>query len=390
MKTAPISLTLAILLAASTCSINASAFAAPKDKDVVPKAATPREIQMGDKAEKELEKSPNIKLLDLKDPKAKALSDKVNAMVRELGKNSTRPNIKYQVKIVEGDDLNAFTLPNGKIFLFRGLIDFAGSDDEIAAVLSHEIGHNARMHALRGQAKASKLSWVGLAAMAAMLTGSKSGADVGQFSQYLLMGIMNGYTEEYEKEADEQAILQMEKTQWNPSALVTFMNRLNQEEKRRPEWEPGIFRTHPPTAERAEAAIEELKREKIPYTPRDVQGAKEAHTNVPDEKDRVQLLFGKTVLLELGANEKTLPQVLARADGVAAQINTLMKANLLMHEITVAGDEQRAQINARGLTIIELTAADSAPEKQTPLQMATTARDKFRRIFWRETLDGGM
>ena len=285
MKTSQILIThtTALLIAASTCSMISPAHAAPKDKDAIPKAATPREIQMGDKAEKELEKSPQFKLLDLKDPKAKALSDKVNAMVRELGKNSTRPDIKYQVKIVEGDDLNAFTLPNGKIFLYRGLIDFAGSDDEIAAVLSHEIGHNARMHALRGQAKANKLSWVGLAAMAAMLTG-KSGADVGQFSQYLLMGIMNGYTEEYEKEADEQAILQMEHTRWNPSALVTFMNRLNQEEKRRPEWEPGIFRTHPPTAERADAAIEELKREKIPYTPRDVQGANEAHSEVPDAK----------------------------------------------------------------------------------------------------------
>ena len=345
---------------------------------------------MGDKAEKELEKSPQIKLLDLKDPTAKALSDKVNAMVRELGKNSTRPDIKYQVKIVEGDDLNAFTLPNGKIYLFRGLIDFAGSDDEIAAVLSHEIGHNARMHALRGQAKANKLSWVGLAAMAAMLTGGKSGADVGQFSQYLLMGIMNGYSEDYEKEADEEAITQMEHTQWNPSALVTFMNRLNQEEKRRPEWEPGIFRTHPPTAERAEAAIKELKREHIPYTPRDVQGANEAHTEVPDAKDRVQLLFGKTVLLELSATEKTLPQVQARADAVASQINSLMKANLLMHEITVAGDSQKAQINARGLTLIEITPADTALQKQTPIEVATAARDKFRRIFWRETLNGGM
>ena len=75
-----------LLLAASTCS------AAPKHKATpeIPRGATKREIQLGDKSAKELEANPKIKLLDgEKDPKAKALLDKLNDMARELGAAKT-------------------------------------------------------------------------------------------------------------------------------------------------------------------------------------------------------------------------------------------------------------------------------------------------------------
>jgi predicted Zn-dependent protease len=148
----------------------AKAKAAAKKEDV-PRGATRREIEMGNRASQELEKNPRVKLLDPKSsPTAKALLDKLNDMARELAANSARPEISYEIKVIDEPELNAFTLPNGKIYLYRGLLEFAASDDEIAGVLSHEIGHNALLHAVRGEAKAKKLSWAGLAAMAAMMT----------------------------------------------------------------------------------------------------------------------------------------------------------------------------------------------------------------------------
>lgn len=391
----PIS-TLALALSASVahlCFTPLSAQAASKtakpeakSETDVPKGPTPREIELGQKAADELEKNPKIKLLDgSKDPVAKALITKLNEMAVELGKASLRPDIKYNIKVIDDDDLNAFTLPNGQIYMYRGLIDFAGSDDEIAAVLSHEIGHNARMHALRGQAKAKKMSWVGLAAMAAMLTG-KSGANVAMFSQYLLMGIMNGYSESYEKEADVAGIEQMTKTKWNPSSIVSFMQRLNQEEKRRPEWEAGIFRTHPPTNERAAAAMGEILERGLPFTPRDVAGAHQA--TVVDGKDRIFVKFGGDTLFELAASGDTLAATRKRAQDVATKVNSLMRANLRMHEITSEGDDSNARLLARGVEIVRITPADAKLFALSPSASAKKWRDNFRRLFWRETING--
>jgi predicted Zn-dependent protease len=380
----PIALCLSAML--SPVSINA----AQAKEAPVPRGATDREIQLGKKSAEELEKNPKIKFLDgSKDPVAKALIDKVNAMAKQIGKVSARPDIKYIVKIIDDKDLNAFTLPNGHIYLFSGLLEFAGSDDEVAAVISHEIGHNARLHALRGQAKAKKLSWVGLAAMAAMLSG-KGGADVAQFSQYLLMGIMNGYSEDYEQEADVAAIEQLQKTNYNPSALVTFMQRLSQEEKRRPEWEPGIFRTHPPTGTRATAAITEIEKRGLPFNPREVTGAPEAKVIDGKEKDRIAITYGKELVAEFATTPATIDNVRVQATVAATRINELMKSNLKMHEISADGDKDGARLLARGTEVLSITPADAKLQNLTPLAAAQKWRDSFRRLFWRETLNGKM
>lgn len=358
-----------------------------------PPTATPKEIELGKKAADELEKDPKIKLVDgSKDPKDKALLDKLNKMVTEIGKVSLRPGIKYNVKLIEDKDLNAFTLPNGQVYVYRGLVEFAGSDDEIAAVLAHEIGHNAMMHSMRGQAKARKLNWVSLAAMAAMLSGGRSGGDIAQFSQYLLIGIMNGYGEEYEKEADRAAIADLSKTSYNPSALVTFMQRLNQEEKRRPDiGELGIFRTHPPSETRAAAAMTTILDLGLKFTPREVTGAREA--TVVEAKDRVAVKFGDVTLLEFALQPQSpAPQTpsspKARAEQAAQQINQLLRANLAMHEIQADGDASSARLLARGVEVARVTSEDARLQNLTPLASAQKWRDSFRRVFWREAIKG--
>jgi len=353
-------------------------------ESAMPLGPTEKETRLGDKAAEALEKNPKFKLLDTSDKKNKAELDKLNAMVAELGKASARPNIKYVVKIVDDKDINAFTLPNGRIYVYKGLIDFADSDDEVAGVLSHEIGHNARMHALRGDAKASKLSWAGLAAMAAMLAGGSSGASVGAFAPYLLTGIMNGYVVGYEEEADTAAITQMMKTKYNPSALVTFMQKLSYEENRRPEVQLGIYRTHPPSPERAAAALAELKKLDIPFTPRAVQGAPQAVAVV--EKDRVVVKFQDDLLLVFAPGEGAKE----RAEAAAKQVNELLREGLKMHELSISGDAETALLRGRNTPIAQITVADARLLQMVPLDAARSFRAGFRKIFWRESVNGAL
>jgi len=268
------------------------------DVDNPPPGATPHEIAEGDKAAKQLEADKTIKLLDPNaSPDNKALLDKLNGMAKRLGAVSKRPLINYTVKVIVSKDVNAFTLPNGHIYVYQGLIDYAASDDELAGVLAHEIGHNVRMHALRGERTAKKMNWVGLAAMAAMLAGGYNGANIGAFSQYLLVGVMNGYGEGYEEEADAAGVREMIAAGYNPSAMVTFMQRLQLLEDRSPEVQLGIFATHPPSDQRAAAMLAQIEAAGLTFDPRDVTGAKQAI--VTEKPDRFVVSLAGITLIEI-------------------------------------------------------------------------------------------
>jgi len=381
--------TLFSLFLALSCAGAFTAHAKPPATKDIPPGATPKEIEMGDKAAAEIAKEPRLKLLTAdKDPKAKALLEKLNKMAEELGKVSTRPQIKYSVKVIDDKDLNAFTLPNGQIYFYTGLIDFAGSDDEIAAVMAHEIGHNTMMHALRGDAKARKLSWTSLAVLLAMLGGGQAGADVAQFSQYLLTAIMNGYGVEYEKEADNVAVDMLAKTSYNPSALVLFMKRLELEEKRRPSMELGIFQTHPPSEERATAALEAMKDAGLTFNPRDVQGG--AQFEVVEDKDRVAIKFDKATLLELALDPQAKPGAKERATQAASKLNTLMRAGLKMHEVRTDSSGSSPRLLARGQEIAVATAEDAKLSNTTPLASVKKWQENLKRLFWKETISGSL
>lgn len=388
-------LALALLVVSPPLAVLPPVYAAPAkevtskgektDKDNPPPNATDKEIEMGRKASQELEKDPKVKLLDDKKPENKALLEKLNKMAETLGKVSARPGIKYTVKVIDDKDINAFTLPNGQIYFYKGLIDLANSDDEIAAVMAHEIGHNSRLHALRGQAKARKLSWIGLATMAAALVGGgRDGAGIAQFSQYLLIGIMNGYGVDYEKEADADAVDGMAKTSYNPSALVTFMQRLGMEEKAHPEFEQGIFRTHPPSDERADAIKEQMAKKGIPYAPRDVTGGLAAKVTEKDGYFSVER--AGVTLFELAFLPATKDAVKLRAEAAAVAVNNVMRDNLKLHELVAESSGNDARLMARNQEIVRCNAADAALQKTTPLDCAQKWRTNWSRLFWKEAV----
>lgn len=370
------------LLALSLLSVArpSVARAEPLDPDHPPATVLPQETKLGDASVKEFEADKTTKMLDLSVPANRAMQDKVEAMVKKLGAASPRPGIAYTVKIVDNTDINAFTLPGGHVYVFKGLMDFISSDDELAGVLAHELGHNARLHALRGQAKSKKLSWINLAAMAAMLAGGQNGANVAQFSQFALIGAMNGYGVGLEKEADSSAVETMRKAGYNPSALVTFMQRLQVEENHHPDIKLGIFATHPPSDERAAAVMSQMTRDGIAFTPHEVSGS--AQFTVEEKPDRFVIAMNNLTLLEFSksGDGKT------RAQDAASRLNDLWKTDLKAYEITVAVD---GTLTGRGQTIARPTADDAKLNGvATPVLTAQKWSSNFGRLFWRMQLNG--
>lgn len=351
----------------------------------LPPAATPHEIKVGDAAAKELEAK--VHLLDPTKPANSVLLQSLNKMALELGRRSLRPKISYQVKVIADPDVNAFTLPNGHIYLYQGLVKLAASDDELAAVIGHEIGHNAMMHALRSEAKDRKLSWVSLGALlAAVMARSQAVGDLTQFSQYILVAVMSGYSQEYEMEADHACVLEMAGSPWNPAAAVTLMQRLLQEENSHPEQDPGIFRTHPPTTQRVDAILATLQQQHLPYNPRDVLGREAITTRMLP--DRTEVVRGNLVLARYRIDPADPARARQAALSSAQVINELWKQNLKLHEIQVQGDAQAASLVARGTTLESISVADAALDHHTPLEAAQLRRDAFVQLFWREELSG--
>ena len=362
---------------------------------VAPPGSTPAEIEMGKKSVESLEKDPRFKLVKPdKDAATIALYAKLNGMVETLGKVSARPLIKYSVKVMDDAEPNAFTLPAGHIYISTGLIDLAGNDDEIAAVLAHEIGHNARMHVERSQQKNKPLQWIGLAAMAAMVAGGKNGANIASAAPYILTGISNSYSIEFEKEADQCAIDEMQRTQYNPSAMVTMMQRLGAAEERRPHVDMGIYQDHPESPERVQAALDALQRAGIAYAPRNVSGGTQARALADTtQSDLINVKYGDLVLMKLAPPSASPAEMAAnktRAETVATRVNALLKDNLKAHEIAAYSSDGNAVLAVRGQELMRVSPADAALAKLTPLALAQQWKNNFSRIFWREAMNGGL
>ncbi len=127
----------------------------------------------------------------------------------------------YHFTLIKSDDINAFTIPGGNIYVFSGLIKFCKTPEELAAVLAHEIGHAEKRHVV--QKLAEQLS------MATVLT-VLSGGDPSLVAKILQEIIGNSFGREQETEADDFALALMEKAGIDPISLALFFKRLNDEE----------------------------------------------------------------------------------------------------------------------------------------------------------------
>jgi predicted Zn-dependent protease len=169
-----------------------------------------------------------------------------------------RPDLKWSFTVLESPDLNAFVLPNGRVGFFRGLLDLARSDDEVGSVLGHEIGHILARHpAERVSHQLAAQAGVTLAQLV-MSSGDNAqyadevGAALGLGAQF---GVILPYARSQELEADRVGVGLMRKAGMNPSASVTFWERMA-EAARREERPPEVLSTHPADARRIEALKE--------------------------------------------------------------------------------------------------------------------------------------
>jgi predicted Zn-dependent protease len=250
------------LALAITASLPALAFENPDNKKDDPSAIGERkvsgrvnfysidqEIALGKQLAIEIEKQ--AKIVD--DP---IIAEYVNRLGQNLARNS---DVTFPVtfKVIESDDINAFTLPGGFIFINSGLVKLSGSESELAAAIAHEIGHAAARHATR-QATRNRVISVGALPLA--IFGGWGGLAIGQAASLLAPMASLKFSREFETEADLLGLQYLWKSGYDPNASVDLFETLAATERRRPGSVSKLFRTHPQTPERIEKTQKNIDR----------------------------------------------------------------------------------------------------------------------------------
>lgn len=173
---------------------------------------------------------------------------------------------QYKFFVIQQNDPNAFSLPGGYIYVNEGLLDYAESDDELAGVLAHEIAHAAFRHVPTLEKEQSRVGLLQLPLiLAVILSGGRSGTgEILMGSQLLNQALTSGWSVKAEQAADYGGFQYLQKTKYNPTGLLTFMERLARDERALRGVEQGIYRTHPPGRERAESLTGYLTKAGIP------------------------------------------------------------------------------------------------------------------------------
>src|SRR5215472_1321531 len=210
-----------------------------------------REIALGKSLAQEVERS--SKMID--DP---VITEYVNRVGQNLVRNSDA-KVPFTIKVIDSDEVNAFALPGGFFYVNSGLILRAQEEDELAGVMAHEISHVAARH---GTKQATKAEMIQLGSMAAMIFIPYGWAGYGIYEGMNLAIPLTflKFSRDDEREADYLGIQYMYKAGYDPNAYVTFFERIQADEKRRPGSIPKVFSTHPPTPERIELAQKEIAR----------------------------------------------------------------------------------------------------------------------------------
>jgi len=178
------------------------------------------------------------------------------AFIRHLGQQlvaaSPDPQIHFHFYIIRSAAINAFSVPGGYVFINSGAILAARNEDELAAVIAHEISHDTQRHIPRLIAMSHKLSWAALLGMLAgvALMGSsqfESGAAAVSLTSAGVAAENLKHRRGYESEADHIGLRTMARAGFNPRAMAAFFMRLKSYNRFTSINIPESWRTHPAT-----------------------------------------------------------------------------------------------------------------------------------------------
>ena len=208
-----------------------------------------REIAVGQDLAKQVEQS------------SKLVTDhEITEYVNRIGQNLVRNSdskVPFTIKVIDTDEINAFALPGGFFYVNSGLILAADNEAELAGVMAHEIAHVAACHVAREQTRSNI---VNLASIPLVFV--PGGWAVYEATQ-IAMGIgvpltFMKFSRNFESEADFLGMEYMYKTGYDPQSFISFFEKIEAQEKKKPGAIAKAFSSHPMTPDRVAHAQQEM------------------------------------------------------------------------------------------------------------------------------------
>lgn len=188
----------------------------------------------------------------------KVLNDKVvNDYVNTLGQRLVRysdAKVPFTIKVLDDDQVNAFALPGGYLYVNSGLILAAQTEAELAGVMAHEIAHVAARHGTKGATRSQ--IW-NLASIPLIFVGGPVGMAIREISQIAVPMTFYKFSRGFEREADLLGIEYEYAAGYDPGSFVDFFDRMNTNRKK-PNFMARAFASHPMNQDRIQRAQKEI------------------------------------------------------------------------------------------------------------------------------------
>lgn len=334
------------------------------------------DIEMGKEIAARIEQqglfSKNQEMIDRVNRIGNELAQVANSMQAVVTWGDKGPAVfPYQFKVLAYEDVNAFSVPGGFIYVYEGLIEFCETDDELAGVLGHEIAHAAFRHVATLQARATPLNLLPI--LAILLGGDNPGtAEAITGLQLLTTALANGWSVEAEKAADFGGFQYLQKTNYSPVGLLTFMERLAFRERVAPEISLGMFRTHPPTPDRVNFFVKELQTSGVPI--RRSMTSRSLRVMMETLDDGGLALNFNTVRLHTFYGTEAL----TRSDQAIARLNAFFDSEPALFDLEVSPD---GIVMGRGRPLFTVQ-SDDLNGRPSLNQMIDEVRENLRKAVY--------
>ncbi len=208
-----------------------------------------REVALGRQLAAEVDRSAKL----VTDP---IINEYVNRIAQNIVLHSDA-KVPFTIKVIDANEVNAFALPGGFLYVNRGLLEAADNEAEVAGVMAHEIAHVTARHGIEQASKGQLLQW---GSLPLIFLGGLGGFIIQQVAGIALPLTFLKFSRGAEKEADRLGAQYMWASGYDPNALITFFEKLQGQEKRKPGTLEKVFSTHPMTGDRIKEVRELIAR----------------------------------------------------------------------------------------------------------------------------------